>query len=243
MNNEDNRNEDDDRRQRGLDEGTVKKIVTRSIVGAIILAIAVTFIFNRGSVKGPNSDKPKDAPEQELQIEDDRDKILQDVEGQEPDKDIAEEEKTIEDRAKESLQEAKKNLEKSDKPVNEDLTDEEMDVLTKDLQELFNYLGVDRSDYDGEYFVSEEYSQSIARQTEGYMAQQVNIATNLAGYKMDPSTAEWFYSDTKEVYQFTVSMKVEGRDDLIFSGNYNKDKQFFKIFKMHGHLDLNEFAS
>lgn len=232
---------DDERRQRGLDEGTVKKIVTRSIIGAVLLAIAVTFIFNRGG-KGPNSEKLEDAPEQELQIEDDRDKILKEI-GQEEDENVIEKEKTIEDRSEESLKAAKANLEKSDKPVTKDLSEAELAVLTGDLQELFNYLGVDRSDYDGEYFVSEEYSQSIARQTEGYMAQQVNIATNIVGYKMQPSTAEWFYSDTKEVYQFTVAMTAEGRDDLIFSGNYNKDKKFFKIFKMHGHLDLNDFAS
>lgn len=240
MNNEDNNN-----KQRGLDEGTVKKIVTRSIVGAIVLAVAVTFIFNRGSVKGPNSGKVDEAPEQELQIEDDRDKILKDVgaEDKKDGKESADVEKTVEERAEESLKAAKKNLEKTDEPVKEDLTDEEMAVLTKDLQELFDYLGVDRSDFDGEYFASPEYGQSIARQTEGYLAQQVNIATNLVGYKMVPSTAEWFYSNTDEVYQFTVSMKADGRDDLIFSGNYNKDKRFFKIFKMHGHLDLNEFAS
>lgn len=236
----------DEKKQQGLDEGMVRKIVMSTIVGAIVLGILVTFIFNRGGTTTTEEDPVEDAPQEEEVIEDDRDKLLEDVEGKEGEAKEETGEDSVEARAKKSREEAKANLEKSDEPIDEDLSEEEMVVLTKDLQELFDFLGKDYDNYkggDGNYFASSEYAKSIAKQTEPYMGQQINIAQRFAGYKMAPETAEWFYSETDEVYQFAVSMKAEGRDDLVFSGNYNKDDRFFKIFKMHGELDVDEFAS
>lgn len=230
-----------DNQQKGLEEGLVKKIVMGVTVGAVVIAVLITFIFNRGGVNEANDLNPEELPEEEIQIEDDREKLLEDVEASEGDENV--EDLSAEDKAKKNKEKAKSELERADESLEEELTEDEMSVLTADLQKLFDYLEKDRSDFEGEYFVSEEYRNSIAGQTEPYMANQINVAMNLAGYQMDPASAEWFPSDTEEVYQFAVSMKADGREELVFSGNYNRDKQFFKIFQMNGQLDMNEFAS
>lgn len=232
--------DNEEKKQRGIEEGTVKKIVMGTMAGAVIIAILITFIFNKGGPAKVDEDVIEEPPKEEQLIEDDRDKILEGVDGEEAEE--APVEDTEEARVEKYWDTAKDELERVDEPVDE--SEEHMAMLAEDMQKLFNYLGQDFSEVEGDFTSSPDFSKSIAGQTESWLADNINTVMRV-GYQLAPETAEWFYSDTDEVYQFAVSVKSEDADkeDVIISGNYNKDLRVFKVFRINGNIDFPELAT
>lgn len=210
----------------------------------VALSIVATLMIGLGwhYLTGDNGgeENPSEGSGEELVVEDDRDKLIRELER----KQEAEENAEPVDVDDASRDRAKDNLEKTDEPVEVDeaISEEDLAQMNEDLESLFALYAEDK-DWEGNYYASREFSNSIAGQTEVHMSQQVDTAMNVIGYTMDPSTSEWYNSETEGVYQFLVSLTADGYDDLVFSGNYNKERRVFNIFKMHGILDLDAFAS
>lgn len=217
-----------------LTKSEMRKFSILSIVGILMIGLSWTLM----SGNDDEGEDPSEGSGEELVIEDDRDKLVRE---KEKEKEVEVPEDAV-DVNEESRETAKGNLEKADEPVEEEISEEEMEQLATDLAELFAFYGEERED-EGNFYASIEFSNSIAGRTPVSMSRQIDTALNLMGYEMDPSTAEWYQSKTDGVYQFLVSLKLDGYDDLVFSGNYNKNDRVFNVAKMDGILDLDDFAS
>lgn len=228
-------------KKRGIEEDTVKKVVKYTMIGAIVLAVLITFIFNRPSSVDPDEDVIEDVPEREVQIEDDRDKILETKKAEEVEETPIDE-STEDGRMKSNWKKAKDELERTGEPVQG--SEEHLNALAGKMVEMIDYLAQDLKGREGDFTSSVEFANSIVGQTDGWIADNVNTALSV-NYHLAPETAEWFYSDTDGIYQFAVSIKSDepDKEDIVLSGNYNVEAAKFKIFNISGNLNFPELST
>lgn len=230
------------KKNKRVNTDSIKKYLILGFVVVGVLFVGVSWFFMSSGDDVEDQQDESSKPE-ELVVEDDRNKLINELEGDD-EEDSDEEDEGDPDEA--SRGRARDNLEKTDETLDdkEDIDDEELEKLNKDLVSLFELYKKDH-DWDGNYYASQEFSNTIAGETSVDMSQQLDTAMDLLSYELDLDSAEWYESDSKDVYQFLVSVTHEDDyyDDLVFSGNYNKDKRVFNVFKMHGNLDVSRFAS
>lgn len=214
----------------------IKKYAVIIFVLIGVLFLSITWLFRSGS--GDGTDKKSEENGEELVIEDDRDKLIIEKEQEEQ---VEEVDQEPEDVNESSREDARENLQQPEEPLDE-IDDDERLQLNADLSELFAVYKKDHG-FDGNFYASDEFYTTIASGTDVAMSRQIDTAIKIVGYEADIESAEWYGTEVDNVYQFLVSLKKEGYDDLVFSGNYNNSDRVFHVAKMDGILDLDEFAS
>lgn len=125
---------------------------------------------------------------------------------------------------REVTKEATKTLERSDLKVSQ----KKLEKVRKDIEIPIDYLAKAKSQSDIK--VTYDNKLSITSQT---VAETIKTML-LAGYHFNLESLKVYESDSDNVYQFTILMTTDKKEELSVVGNYVLGTQQFEFVSVHG---------